>query len=327
MYPVSRRTILLSIPAWFAADFAKGDTKRSRRFPFVQWDVFSKVRLAGNPLIVFPDARGLSGEEMQAITWEINQQETTFVIPREPRVEDKEGIRVRIFLPTKEVPFAGHPSLGTATALQSLWRERKLPFRKTVRLALNVGQVPVKFKKEADGLRYGEMEQPDPQFSSAHDPSAVAPLLGLQSSDIDTSLPIQLVSTGLPYVLVPLKSRDALSRISIDWTRALPWLDRVDPDAMFYTYTLGRDEKGAIQGRGIFPEGEDPATGSASGCLVSLLVKQGRLGAGEQILIEQGDQIHRPSRIYGSAAIRDGKVHSVHIGGYAIQIASGEYVL
>src|ERR1039458_2884025 len=76
-----------------------------------------------------------------------------------------------------------------------------------------------------------------------------------------------------------------------------------------------------------FPNGEDPATGSASGCLVSLLVKQGRLGTGEQILIEQGDQIHRPSRIYGSAAIRGGKVHSVHIGGYAIQVASGEYVL
>jgi serine/threonine protein kinase len=101
-------------------------------------------------------------------------------------------------------------------------------------------------------------------------------------------------------------------------------LERVDPDAMFYSYTLaGREKNGTIQGRGIFPKGEDPATGSASGCLVSLLVKQGRLGAGEQILIEQGDQIHRPSRIYGSAAIRDGKVHSVHIGGYAIQVASG----
>lgn len=328
MHTASRRTILRSIAALLAADFARGDTKHSRRFPFVQWDVFSKVRLAGNPLVVFPDARGLSDEEMQAITREIHQQETTFVIPREPRVEDKEGIRVRIFLPTKEVPFAGHPSLGTAMALQALWKERNLPLRKVIRLALNVGQVPVTFRQEADGLLYGEMEQPDPQFSSAHDPSAVAPLLGLQSGDIDTSLPIQLVSTGLPYVLVPLKSRDAISKISIDWTRALPWLERVDPDAMFYSYTLaGREKNGTIQGRGIFPNGEDPATGSASGCLVALLVKQGRLGTGEQILIEQGDQIHRPSRIYGSAAIRGGKVHSVHIGGYAIQVASGEYVL
>src|ERR1035438_4984944 len=94
------------------------------------------------------------------------------------------------------------------------------------------------------------------------------------------------------------------------------------------SYTLaGREKNGTIQGRGIFPNGEDPATGSASGRLVSLLVKRGRLGTGEQILIEQGDQIHRPSRIYGSAAIRGGKVHSVHIGGYAIQVASGEYVL
>src|ERR1035438_6434779 len=232
MHTASRRTILRSIAALLAADFARGDTKHSRRFPFVQWDVFSKVRLAGNPLVVFPDARGLSYEEMQAITREIHQQETTFVIPREPRVEDKEGIRVRIFLPTKEVPFAGHPSLGTAMALQALWKQRNLPLRKVVRLALNVGQVPVTFRQEADGLLYGEMEQPDPQFSSAHDPSAVAPLLGLQSGDIDTSLPIQLVSTGLPYVLVPLKSRDAISKISIDWTRALPWLERVDPDAL-----------------------------------------------------------------------------------------------
>src|ERR1017187_432287 len=140
-------------------------------------------------------------------------------------------------------------------------------------------------------------------------------------SDSSRAIPIpacqfSLVSTGLPYVLVPLKSRDAISKISIDCTRALPWLERVDPDAMFYSYTLaGREKNGTIQGRGIFPNGEDPATGSASGCLVSLLVKQGRLGTGEQILIEQGDQIHRPSRIYGSAAIRGGKVHSVHIGG------------
>src|ERR1035438_3468689 len=96
-----------------------------------------------------------------------DEQETTFVIPREPRVEDKEGIRVRIFLPTKEVPFAGHPSLGTAMALQALWKQRNLPLRKVVRLALNVGQVPVTFRQEADGLLYGEMEQPDPQFSSA----------------------------------------------------------------------------------------------------------------------------------------------------------------
>jgi trans-2,3-dihydro-3-hydroxyanthranilate isomerase len=239
MHTASRRTILRSIAALLAADFARGDTKHSRRFPFVQWDVFSKVRLAGNPLVVFPEARGLSDEEMQAITREIHQQETTFVIPREPRVEDKEGIRVRIFLPTKEVPFAGHPSLGTAMALQALWKERNLPLRKVVRLALNVGQVPVTFRQEADGLLYGEMEQPDPQFSSAHDPSAVAPLLGLQSGDIDTSLPIQLVSTGLPYVLVPLKSRDAISKISIDWTRALPWLERVDPDAMFQLHPCG----------------------------------------------------------------------------------------
>ena len=266
MHTASRRTILRSIAALLAADFARGDTKHSRRFPFVQWDVFSKVRLAGNPLVVFPDARGLSDEEMQAITREIHQQETTFVFPREPRVEDKEGIRVRIFLPTKEVPFAGHPSLGTAMALQALWKERNLPLRKVVRLALNVGQVPVTFRQEADGLLYGEMEQPDPQFSSAHDPSAVAPLLGLQSGDIDTSLPIQLVSTGLPYVLVPLQSRDAISKISIDWTRALPWIERVDPDAMFYSYTLaGREKNGTIQGRGIFPDGEDPATGSAFG--------------------------------------------------------------
>src|ERR1017187_8175493 len=135
MHTASRRTILRSIAALLAADFARGDTKHSRRFPFVQWDVFSKVRLAGNPLVVFPDARGLSDEEMQAITREIHQQETTFVIPREPRVEDKEGIRVRIFLPTKEVPFAGHPSLGTAMALQALWKQRNLPLRKVVRLA------------------------------------------------------------------------------------------------------------------------------------------------------------------------------------------------
>src|ERR1035438_6013475 len=108
MHTASRRTILRSIAALLAADFARGDTKHSRRFPFVQWDVFSKVRLAGNPLVVFPDARGLSDEEMQAITREIHQQETTFVIPRESRVEDKEGIRVRSEEHTSELQSLRH---------------------------------------------------------------------------------------------------------------------------------------------------------------------------------------------------------------------------
>ena len=122
---MSRRSALRTARALLAADLAKGESASTRRFRFVQWDVFTKTQLTGNQLVVFPDARGLTDAEMQAITWEVNQQETTFVLPREPEIEKKEGIRVRIFLPAKEVPFAGHPTLGTAFALQELRRRKK----------------------------------------------------------------------------------------------------------------------------------------------------------------------------------------------------------
>lgn len=317
-----------SASALLAADGLGRATGKPRRFPFVQWDVFTKLRLAGNPLIVFPDARGLSDEEMQAITWEINQQETTFVFPRPQAIEERQGVRVRIFVPTTELPFAGHPTLGTAMALQALRKRHGVPWRERVVLELNAGRVPVTFQQQAGGPLYGEMKQIDPAFGSVHDAGTVAPILGLDRKDLDSSLPVQTVSTGLPFVLVPLQSREALGRIKIDWTRAAPYLSRIDPNALPYCFARDRQSKaGSIQARGIYPEGEDPATGSAAGCTVSLLVKQENLTSGQRVVIEQGNLIHRPSRMFASASMTGGKVHDVHVGGFAVQVASGEYIL
>src|ERR1700730_9194809 len=180
-----------------------------RRFHCVQIDVFTSQRLQGNPLTVFTDARGLTDSEMQDLARETNLQETTFVLPRDPTVEAHEGVKVRIFTPDKELPFGGHPTLGTANVLRNL---RLATSRakahdasdSTIVLDLQVGKVPVSFHEEADGT-FGEMRQVAPSFGRVHDRSVVAEALGLDGAELEPDLPIQTVSTGLPFIVVPLK--------------------------------------------------------------------------------------------------------------------------
>src|SRR5256714_12715698 len=143
-------------------------TSKQRRFPFVQLDVFSSVALEGNPLAVFPDGRGLSGEQMQAVAREMNLSETTFVLPNDPAVERERGVRVRVFTVQEELPFAGHPTLGTAFAIRG---QSAAP---EIILDLNVGKVPVRFDDKAGEAPFGEMTQIDPVFGSEHQREAVA---------------------------------------------------------------------------------------------------------------------------------------------------------
>src|SRR6267154_1619470 len=161
----------------------------SRRFPFTQFDVFSSNPLEGNPLAVFPDGRGLSGDQMQAIAREMNLSETTFVLPRDAATERERGVRVRIFTVEEELPFAGHPTLGTAFVL------RGPTGAKEIALDLNVGIVPVRFEEVVGSPVFGEMTQKDPVFGLKHDREAVVRLAGLQDGDIDPSLPVMTVST------------------------------------------------------------------------------------------------------------------------------------
>src|SRR5215470_10186193 len=199
----------------------------SKRLPFVQLDVFSSVPLEGNPLAVFPDARGLSDEEMQAIARELNLSETTFVLPRDAAVEKERGVRVRIFTVQEELPFAGHPTLGTAFALRGENGTEK------IKLDLNMGTIPVRFEGNANEIAttnhnrvtFGEMTQADPVFGLIHVPQQVAKVTGIPIEDIEPALPIQTVSTGLPYTILPLRGLEAMRRLNINHPKATEYLN------------------------------------------------------------------------------------------------------
>src|SRR4029077_16563904 len=175
----------------------------SETYEFVQLDVFTKTPLTGNPLAVFADARGLTDQQMQALAREMNLSETTFVLPREPQVEAQEGKRVRIFTVEEELPFAGHPTLGTGLYLHSKTASREIV------LDLNVGKIGVRFSADSNhtsnrvaGDVFGEMRQRDPEFGPTLPPNKVASVLG--SEEIAAEWPSQIVSTGLPFAIVPI---------------------------------------------------------------------------------------------------------------------------
>jgi trans-2,3-dihydro-3-hydroxyanthranilate isomerase len=177
-----------------------------RRFPFVQLDVFSSRPFEGNSLAVFPDGRRLSDQHMQALAREKNLSETTFVLPRDPAIERERGVRVRIFTVQEELPFAGHPTLGPAFALRGSSGAGE------VVLELNVGRVPVRFEQETGQPVFGEMTQVEPKFGLIHDRETVVLAAGLRDGDIDPSLPIQTISTGMPFTVVPLRGLDVIRR-------------------------------------------------------------------------------------------------------------------
>src|SRR6516225_284594 len=156
----------------------------TRTFAFVQLDVFTDRPLEGNQLAVFTDARGLSDDEMQSLARETNLSETTFILPRDKAVEQREGFKVRIFTVNEELPFAGHPTLGTA------WYLRQQTATDEIALDLKVGRIPVKFEQR-DGHVFGEMRQSEPQFGRVHAHADVAKVLGVAIADLDEGLPIQ----------------------------------------------------------------------------------------------------------------------------------------
>ena len=189
-----------------------------RRFSYVQLDVFAARPLEGNQLAVFADSNGLSSDEMQSLARETNLSETTFILPRDAAVEASEGVKVRIFTTQEELKFAGHPTLGTAWYLSA---SRGID---AVTLDLPVGKIPVEFRRESGRLVFGEMRQKDPVFGQIHDPEAVARSLGMEISDLDPSVPVQTVSTGMPFAMVPIRSLKTLQGFSLYWPKAFEYL-------------------------------------------------------------------------------------------------------
>jgi trans-2,3-dihydro-3-hydroxyanthranilate isomerase len=180
-----------------------------RSFRFETADVFTRTVLEGNQVAVITDARGLSDVEMQALARETRFSETTYVIPRDPAIERERGVKVRIFTVEEELPFAGHPTLGTAYVLRGSSGAAEIA------LDLAVGRIPVAFSQR-DGAVFGEMTQRDPEFGQSHDPGEVARVTGLKIADLDPALPIETVTTGNTFAIVPVRSLAAIRELSLE---------------------------------------------------------------------------------------------------------------
>jgi trans-2,3-dihydro-3-hydroxyanthranilate isomerase len=289
-----------------------------RRLPFVQLDVFSNRLFEGNPLAVFLDGRGLSDEEMQALAREMNLSETTFILPREAAVESARGVRVRIFTVQEELPFAGHPTLGTAFQLRGSTGMRE------VALDLNVGKVPVRFEEKPGQPVFGEMTQIDPKFGERHDREAVVRACGLVDGDIDPSLPIETVSTGVAYTVVPIRGLKIMSALHVDMRGSQEYLDRSEGKFFYFVCRETVDPAAKLHARMMFYNGEDPATGSAAGCAAAWMVAHEVARADERVLIEQGVEMKRPSRIFVRASRKDDRVVNVRVGGNVVEVLRGE---
>lgn len=279
-------------------------------------DVFAEEKYAGNQLAVVRGGAGMPDEMLQEIALEMNYSETTFVLSE---TETDGGYGVRIFTPGGEVPFAGHPTLGTAYVIREEILAEPVDH---VTLDLKAGRIPVTF---------GEvlwMRQLPPTFGAALDSAPFARALDLETSDLDDRFPVQEVSTGLPALIVPLRNLGALQRCRVDWER---YVELAGPGKNLYVFCPEphEDGPGDLSAR-MFADDlgvpEDPATGSAAGCLAAYLVEHSYFGAGSvDARVEQGYEIRRPSLLYLRAK-KEGDETSVHVGGKVQMVARGELI-
>ncbi|MDT8301435.1 MAG: PhzF family phenazine biosynthesis protein [Sedimentisphaerales bacterium] len=286
-------------------------------------DVFAEEKYAGNQLAVIRDAAGLSDDDMQNITKEMNYSETTFVLSDDRR---NGGYDVRIFTPAEEVPFAGHPTLGTAYIIQQ--EIIKEPVEKII-LNLKVGQIPVTFNysgKEKDVLR---MKQIEPAFAQTIEPEQISQVLGINTSDIDEKFPVQEVSTGMFFIIVPLKTLDAVKRAKVARDKYFKLIENRQAKAILVFCPETYSKKNDLNVR-VFVDyygiPEDPATGSGNGCLAGYLVKNRYFGKEQiDIRVEQGYEIARPSLLYLKAENKDGQI-DISVGGKVVMVARGELI-
>jgi len=305
----------------------------TRTYEFVQLDVFTQTPLAGNPLAVFPDARGLNDGEMQALAREMNLSETTFILPRDGDTETREGKKVRIFTVEEELPFAGHPTLGTALYLYVSEPNQKKPAEIT--LDLKAGKIAMRFTANSenaggnrvDGRVFGEMRQRDPEFGTALSRDEVARVIGFAVDEIPSEWPILPVSTGLTFTIVPFRNQQTLADLKFSYAQAAEFLK--NSGANFFYFLCPERREGWLEARArmFFYGGEDPATGSAAGCAASWMVKHGVANSDEQVLIRQGVECRRPSEMYVRATREGERVTNVRVGGYAVEILRGTVVL
>jgi trans-2,3-dihydro-3-hydroxyanthranilate isomerase len=301
-----------------------------RTFPYVQLDVFTQKPLEGNQLAVFTDARGLSPADMQGLARETRLAETTFVFPRDFATEREKGVQVRIFTVAEELPFAGHPTLGTAFLLHGSGRRsqdggvRLRAHDPVINLDLKVGKIAVAFSRDDKGQLFGEMTQNDPVFGKVHTKEDIARATGLKVEDFDPDLPAQTVSTGLPFVIVPVKSLATMHSLAIETKKLFDYLGTTDAKFMYFVCREVEHNGSQLHARMIFYNGEDPATGSAAGDCVGWAVQHGVLKSDEQAVIEQGIEMKRPSFLHVRATKSGDSVKNVRVGGYVVEVMRGE---
>lgn len=281
----------------------------SRIHRFVIADVFTDVPFAGNQLGVFTNASGLSDAEMQMLARELNFSECTFVLPPEGDAD----IRMRIFTPAHELPFAGHPTLGTAFVVAG-------PLQKIVlRIETAAGIVPVTLDREGARIVFGWMEQPIPMFGPVADPAPLLDALGVNGS----ALPVERYDNGVSHLLVTLETDAEVAALKPD-LRALAEAAGVAGVSCFAASGT------RVKTRVFAPElgvGEDPATGSAAGPLAVHLARHGRIAWGEEIEIAQGAEIGRPCTLHARAEGGPEGITRVAVGGSARVVARGEFTL
>ncbi len=278
-----------------------------RRFRYVVCDVFTDAPLAGNQLAVFTDARDLDELTMQALAREMNFSESVFVLPPS---SDEADVRIRIFTPATELPFAGHPTLGSAFVLGG-------PLSKIViRLETAAGIVPVELERDGAQIVFGTMDQPIPAWRAVADPDPIFAALGVSGS----RLPVERYDLGPGHVFVELGSPDEVAALAPD----IGALGRTTDDGVNCFARDGQRWKTRMfaPNDGVV---EDPATGSAAGPLAVHLARHGRIDFGERIEIAQGAEIRRPSTLFATAYGDGDTIERVTVGGSAVVVARGEF--
>jgi len=301
----------------------------SRLRPFHIVDVFTDTKYAGNQLAVVRNAADFPEEDLQRFAREMNFSETTFIMVNEADVAGQSDIpfKVRIFTPRTELPFAGHPTLGTAFVIQQYIIRRLVS---KVILDLKVGPIEVTPEYDGDKIKLLWMKQNEPKFSkSTFRSESVAKALGLEKSDIETSFPIQEISTGVPFIIVPLKSMRALKKSRPIADRFSIVVQKTKAKAILIFAKGSHGTKSTLSVRMFSPPLgviEDPATGSANGCLAAYLSHNRYLGSDVvDIAVDQGYEMGRPSTLLLKTT-PDGKNTNVQVGGQVVPVAEGTVV-
>jgi trans-2,3-dihydro-3-hydroxyanthranilate isomerase len=286
-----------------------GTVRVVRRLRYVVADVFTDSALGGNPLAVFTDARDLDPVTMQRLARETNLSETTFVLP--PQAEGAD-VRIRIFTPQAELPFAGHPTLGSAFVLGGPLQAMLL------RLETGAGVVPVELQREGPRIVFGWMEQPVPTWSPFAAEGELLAALGLSAS----TEPVELYDNGMQNVMVGVPTAEELAALEPDFNALARVNDR--GTGVFAPRDGGWKVRMFAPALGV---PEDPATGSAAGPVAVHLARHGRIAFGEEIVLEQGAEIGRPSTLHAQADGSGDAIESVRVGGSAVIVARGEFAI